>query len=436
MAGGNWTTQNKVLPGVYTNFTAKLSNNDTGVNGTVGLAALLPWLPEHKITKVYPEDIKNLVADFGELALTVQEALKNATSVLLFRLNTGTVATVTVGNLICTAKYSGTFGNKLTVSISNVVGEVGSFYVTTFIGTDEVDRQKVTDASGIVNNDWIKFTSGENKALTVTAGAKLIDGQNGTVTNSDYAAFLSALEIESFGGLACTSNDTDVKAMFVAFTKRLINDEGRYFQTVIPECTANFEGIISIQNGVILTDGIAIDKVKAAAYIAGATAAAPASTSLTNAVYKGAIDVDTRYTTKQQEDFAKSGQMIFIADEKNNVYIQKDINTLTTFTDIKTYAFSKNKIIRTLFAMANKIKDMSNKSFIGKVPNTEDGRALFKAAILEYFRVLQAQSILKDIVPDDVIVRIGTQLDTIEIDYVVRPADTIDIIYNTIAVDS
>lgn len=436
MAGGNWTTQNKVLPGVYTNFTAKLSNNDTGVNGTVGLAALLPWLPEHKITKVYPEDIKNLVADFGELALTVQEALKNATSVLLFRLNTGIAAAATLGNLICTAKYSGAFGNKLTVSISNVVGEVGSFYVTTFIGTDEVDRQKVSDASGIVNNDWIKFTSGESKTLTANAGAPLIDGTNGTVTNSDYTAFLSALEIESFGGLACTSNDADIKAMFVAFTKRLINDEGRYFQTVIPECTANFEGIISIQNGVILTDGTAIDKIKATAYIAAATAAAPASTSLTNAVYKGSIDVDTRYTTKQQEDFAKSGQMIFTADEKNNVYIQKDINTLTTFTDIKTYAFSKNKIIRTLFAIANKIKDMSNKSFIGKVPNTEDGRALFKAAILEYFRVLQSQSILKDIVPDDVIVRIGTQLDTIEIDYVVRPADTIDIIYNTIAVDS
>ena len=152
MAGGTWVTQNKYLPGVYTNFTASKVTLDSGRNGVVSLALSLPWLEPHKIHTITQEYAPIILADLGISALAVAEALKNATTVLLYRLNTGAKASATLGNLICTAKHEGTFGNKLLVSITAVVGEVGKFYVSTHIGTKEYDKQKVANASELVNN--------------------------------------------------------------------------------------------------------------------------------------------------------------------------------------------------------------------------------------------------------------------------------------------
>lgn len=216
----------------------------------------------------------------------------------------------------------------------------------------------------------------------------------------------------------------------------MLEDEGKYFQTVGPEMEADYEGIISIQNGVKLLDGTEVDKTKAASFVAGACASASVTSSLTNYLYPDAVDVDTRYTRRQQEDFAKSGQMIFIPDADGKVYIQKDINTLVTLTELRTYAFTKNKVIRTLFAIAEKIREIGLTSFIGKMPNTEDSRELLRSAIYSYFRELQNSNVLRDVSSDDIIVRLGGALDSIVVEYRVRPVDTIDIIYNTITVES
>ena len=440
MPGGNWVTQNKRLPGVYINYVGEGNNPAvTGDRGAVGLPLPFPWLPEHEITTVYPSAVAQYVADFGDAALLLNEAMKNATLVYLYRLDKGAKAKAQIGDLICTARYSGEYGNRFSVSVENVVGEPGWFYIVTWYGLDEAERQKVEDISQAVDNEWIEFSAAAGSAgsLTANAGTALAGGANGNVTMSDYVKFLSAIEMRTVNAIACPIDDVDIRNLFVSFAKRMINDEGKYLQAVVAHSkTADFEGVVSIQNGVYLENGTHITPVMATAYMAGATARCPLDQSLTNAQYIGAVDVDERYTVQEQTVFAATGQIVFIPSPTadNKVLVQKDINTLVTITKTRTYALSKNKIIRILFAVATEITNRAMVYYSGKVQNNQDGRDLFHAEILSYFRSLEEKGILQDVVPGDIVVKKGELIDAVVVDYAIRPSDVMETFYNTIKV--
>ncbi|WP_317078378.1 phage tail sheath subtilisin-like domain-containing protein, partial [Clostridium neonatale] len=119
----------------------------------------------------------------------------------------------------------------------------------------------------------------------------------------------------------------------------LREDEGKRVQAVLPNYKeADYEGIISVKNGVFIENNIQIDKVKATAYIAALTASASYSTSNTYKSYEGAVDVDTRYTDKEIKEIINDGEIVFVNTIVNNqpkIIIEQDINTFKTFTDDK-----------------------------------------------------------------------------------------------------
>lgn len=434
MAGGNWDIQNKVLPGVYVNLAGQNTDAaDTGVTGVVGLPVTLPWLPEQTVIKAEPRDAAVYAASYGSAALPIQEAAKEAGELLIYRLNKGTAATGTIGGITCKARYSGTFGNSLKVAVQTTPGESGSYSVITYHGAMELHRQKVKAVDDVASNDWILF-SGTGK-LTAVAAAALTGGTDGEVTNSDYANFLAAMEVQNFDAVACPNDTEEVKALFVTWAKRLVNEEGRYIQVVVPNIQADFEGVISVANGVYLEDGTHVDKAAATAYVAGATAGVGLSGSLTNHEYPGAVDVDQRYTIAEQEDLATSGQMLFIpAVGSQRVTIQKDINTLVTLTDERPYAFSKNRIVRILYAIASQCVAIGMERYVGKMFNTPAGHDLYKGEILAYLRQLENQGALTEVSPDNITVQTGTAVDSVLITMTVKPADTMDVIYLTVNV--
>ncbi|MFV0497490.1 MAG: phage tail sheath family protein [Candidatus Fimivivens sp.] len=439
MAGGNWVNQNKTLPGVYTNYSGQGANPSvTGDRGTVALPITFPWLEPHKVIKLIAADAVALAAQHAADSLLIREAAKKAKTLLLYRLNQGAKASATVGNLTATALYAGTYGNRLSVSVAAVAGSEGSYYVITWLDTDEVDRQAVTTIAGLTDNDYVTFAGTD--ALAANAGVPLAGGADGTVTLADHVAALAAFETQAFDALACPFADVEVKALYTAYCKRLVNDEGKYIQAVVSDYPgADFEGVISVKNGVVLEDGTTVNAVQATAYIAAATAACPLNASLTNADYIGSVDVTERYTVTEQSDLAKSGQLVFLPPDSGRVAatIQKDINTLTSFSDTKTYALSKNKIIRTLFTVCNDINSIANNYFKGKVTNDADGRALFKSRILTRFRELEdKQRAIQDVVPEDITVAKGELLDAVVVDYVIRPADVMETFYNSITVEA
>lgn len=439
MGGGNWTEQNKVLPDTYINYSGEgPTPSVTGKRGTVGLPITFPWLPEQSIVRISSKEVARLYDEFGEPARLIREAAKKAAVVCLFRLNKGTKATAVLGDLTATALYSGTHGNGFSLSIESAVGQEGKFHVVTWRGSVELERQLVDTVDMLKNNAWIVFSQTANgDTLTASAGTPLTGGANSAVTSADHVAALQAFEMQQLGAIACPSAEADIKALYISFAKRMVSEEGNYLQVVVADSmTADFEGVISLKNGVMLEDTTVLSNVMATAYVAGATAGCPLAESLTNAAYEGAVDVDSRYTRTQQEDFARSGQMVFLPPAQGGTQptIQKDINTLMTFTKTKTYALSKNKIIRTLFYICIAITGLGNQ-YKGVMANNEDGRAQLKASVLELFRDLEKKSVLREVSPDDITVEPGTLIDAVTISYVIRPVDVMETFYNSIVVN-
>ncbi len=435
---GNWSTQNQVLPGVYIRYKGEGAvPSVVGDRGTVALPITLPWLPEQQVIELTASEAAKLAAAHGSAALPIQEAAKNARTLLVYRLNNGTKATATVGILTVTALYSGSYGNRISVSIEAAAEPEDSFHVITWLDSNEVDRQTVTTAAALVANSYVTFaaTTGE---LAAAAGVKLANGADGEVTNAEHVTALEVLEAREFDALACLFDAADIKALYVAWAKRMITEDGVYPQVVIPDSTtADFEAVISVKNGVYLEDGTHVDKATACAYIAGATAACPLDGSLTNAAYIGAVDVDQGFSVPARKKLAKSGQIVFLPPSAGNstVTIEKDINTLVTFGAGKTYALSKNKIIRILYTINKDVIKIANLYYKGKEPNHDNGRSKLKAAILERFRELEKGNALQNVTPEDIEVAKGELIDASVINLTARPVDVMETFYASIIVE-
>ena len=105
-------------------------------------------------------------------------------TVLLYRpqATSSESATVTTGVLTATAKYPGVRGNDITIVITDVVDEEGTFTVSTVVDGYIMDEQTAETVADLVPNDWVTWSG--TGALTSTVGAPLTGGADGTVAAS------------------------------------------------------------------------------------------------------------------------------------------------------------------------------------------------------------------------------------------------------------
>ena len=204
MAGGNWTAQNKVRPGVYINFT---SNNELGLSigerGVVAICEPMSWGPVSEVMTVEAGvdttpfcgyDIFMPQARFLNEIFKGTNRTNPPTKVLLYRpaADSSAEAKATTGQLTITALYPGVRGNDVTIIVAEDADDEGTFTVQTIVDGLVVDTQTGANISDLRPNKWVSFSG--TGALTPTAGTKLAGGADGTVQAAAYAAFLTNIE--------------------------------------------------------------------------------------------------------------------------------------------------------------------------------------------------------------------------------------------------
>jgi hypothetical protein len=437
MAGGTWTTQNKVRPGVYINTYSEVKTGvSIGDRGVVSLPLALSWGPAKQVIAVeagadtfdalgYPLAAPQL--------LLVREALKRAGTLLLYRLNAGTAAAATVGSLTATARYGGARGNDISVVIRTNLDDPDKADVKTLVAGAEADSQTVAAAEELTANDWVTWSGTGD--LTMTAGTPLTGGSDGSVTAQDYLDYLAAIEVYDFNTVGLTVTDEATKQVFVSFAKRLREDEGKKIQVVVENYpAADYEGVISVKNGVVLDDGTTLTAAQAVAWVAGATAGAAANESLTYDAYDGAVDAAPKYTNSQIAAALQAGEFLFTSDSGRAI-VEQDINTLHTFTPEKGKPFAKNRVLRVLDGLASDYMRVFSQSYIGKVGNNADGRNLFKGEIINLIAQYENLGAIQNFDSQtDLEVLPGTDSDAVVVNQWVQPVDSIEKIYMTVTV--
>lgn len=450
MAGGTWTAQNKVRPGIYINVKSQGTPAAAqGTRGTVAIPRPLSWGPVGQVSAVNAGDdtrsaIGYAVTEPGALFLRELFKGSNVTSgpskVLLYRLaaeGAASASAVISGSgedqVTATARYPGVRGNSLAVTVAADVDEGGSFLVTTLLDGEQVDQQRAKDVSGLKANGWVTF-SGKG-ALAATAGASLTGGADGTVQSAAYADALTALEPYSFDILAYDGTDSTIREAMCAFVKRLVEQEGKYSQLVTSGAqSADSPYVINTNSGVILSDGTQLAPNETVWWLAGAEAGAQYDQSLSYAAYPGAVDVAARQTNGQIEAAILAGDIVLV-QEFGQVRVETDINTLITYTPDVGKVFHKNTTMRVCCSLANDIYKDFSLNFRGKVKNNEGGRGLFKASVLSRLLEMYNKEALRERpTGDDVAVEPGDELDSIAVTAAFYVGDSVEKAYLTIIV--
>lgn len=440
MAGGTWIDQNKVRPGVYINYkSAPASLATMGERGVVAIARVLDWGEQGKFYTIEePSDcakIGHAITDdemlFVRQILLGSNRTQGATKILLWSLSTtgGAKATVTLTNLVVTAKYNGTYGNRLAVDVTAVDT---NYLVQTYLDGKVVDAQTVSAVSGLSANDYVVFTG---TALAAAEKTSLTGGLNGTAADNAYSDFLSALELQKFDVVIYDGVEAVTKTAFADFVKRLSNQEGVKCQAVLSDANnPDNECVINVYpQAVKLTDGTQLTAPELTWWVGGASAGANVYESLTYAAYPDAIEVNPVLTSSQQEDAINAGKFALIA-QFDRIQVLTDINSFVTFSVEKGKAFRKNRVIRTVFGLCNDIYRTFATYYIGAVHNDEEGRKALKAEILDLMNRYQGNRALQNVEAEDVTVLKGVDSDAVVIEIYCQPVDSIEKIYINITI--
>ncbi|MDQ0090182.1 hypothetical protein J2T12_003596 [Paenibacillus anaericanus] len=441
MAGGTFTVQNKVRPGVYINIKSEVKTlGSLGDRGVAAFPASLPW-GKSGITVLESETyLENSLSLIGYHATDprirhITAAMSHASKVMIYRLGaTGAKkATVTVGDLTATAKHGGLRGNDLQISVQANIDHSGAYEIQTFLDGEEVDSQTVANVNELKSNAFVDFSGTGD--LIETAGASLSGGTNGTGGAGEYGDAFAAFEAEDFNVLGLPVDDSAIKQLAVAYTKRLREQGGKKIQTVLYDYpSADYEGVISLKNSIITSDGLTVEPTSLIWEIASMEASAGVNESLTYASIPNAVDVTPKYTNSEIVQALNHGEMV-LSVVNGRVVIEQDINTLTTFTTDKDNKFRKNRVVRVLDSAANDIKKIFSKSYIGKINNNAEGRNLLKAEVISYLDSLQGLGAIQNFdSQSDIEVLAGNDVDAVLITIGLQPVDSPEKIYVNITV--
>ena len=433
MAGGTFVTRNKVRAGAYINFVSEYSPLGTAADrGVVLLPMALPFGPVGKAAEVEGNtDVRKLfgLSGFSEELTLLREAAKRARKVLVWRLGGGEKASCTDGVLTVTAKYPGSGGNRIAVKVLSGTGNM--FTVETYLSGRMVEQQQAANAEELKENSWVVFSGTD--ALTPHAGIVLSGGSDREVTEEDWEEFFLVAETLTYNTMAVPTSDAGIKEKAVSFIRRMREDEGVKVQAVVAGLEADYEGIISAANGVILSDGRKITPEEATAYIAGMTAGAAVNKSCTYDTYDGAVAAEPSFLSSEVEKKIGQGQLIFIS-RGNKAVVEQDINTFTGFSAEKGDAFRKNRTLRVMDAIGGDVRRIFEDYYLGKCANDEDGRALFREELFAYLKNLYNLRAVEQPQLSDIEVRRGETADSVIVEMGVQPVDSMEKLYMTVTV--
>lgn len=405
LGGGSFTTQNKVLPGTYINFVSLASASSAlSERGIATIPLELEWGMDGEIFTVTGDDVnKDCIKIFGydikhDKMKGLRDLFKNIHTLHVYKINSGgTKAT----NEYAEAKYTGIRGNDLKIIIQLNADDSETFDVKTVLGTTVIDTQIVTSAGELVDNDYVTFKTDTN--LAITASTLLSGGTNGTVNGESYQTYLDRIESYTYHAMGVVTEDETVKNLFVAFNKRMRDEMGIKFQSVVYDTPADFMGVVNVKNKTTDAGWSAASLVY---WVTGVIAGCAVNKSNQNRIYTGEFTVDTNFTQKELEMAIKAGEFV-LHNVNSDVRVLEDINSMVTTSDDCGDIFKDNQTIRVIDQLANDDAVLFNTKYLGIVQNDESSRISLWSDLVKIRKELQDMGAIENFSDSDVTVEQG-----------------------------
>ncbi len=433
LGGGTFLVQNKDLPGAYINFISKAAATaQLSERGFATMPLELDWGVDGKIFEVTNGDFqKNSLKIFGydythEKLKGLRDLFLNAKTLYAYKLTSGGEK---ASNDFCEALYSGIRGNDLKIVIQKNADDETLFDVKTVLGSDAVDEQTVADASGLADNDFVKWK--KDATLALTAGTPLSGGTNGEITGTAHQAYLDMAESFTFNTMGVVVMDDTTKALYDSYVKRLRDEMGIKFQLVLYNYKkSDYYGTISVKNKV--TDE-GWSEAALVYWVTGASAGCEVNKSNQNRKYNGEFSVDAAYNQTELKKSIKAGEFTFhmVGTE---IRVLEDINTMVTTSDTQGDVFKDNQTIRVIDQIGNDIAVLFNTKYLGVVPNDAAGRISLWSDIVKHHEQLQDIRAIENFSDSDVKVDQGDTKKSVVVSDLVTVVNAMSKLYMTCVV--
>lgn len=408
-------------PGAYVNFEAQAAVViEPNIASIVAIPFTHNWGPFKKATLVQSfSEWQSIYGDATDTPgyIAVRQAFQGedvpgyggAGAVLAYRFGdsaaakaTKTLQNTTPANaLALTARYEGTKGNDLRVTVQDDPTNSAKDELILYDGTTVLETYVYsdTDIAGLaaqINtvSQWITATETiTGVKLGYVSGVAFTGGNDGaTPVGSDWTNLMSALEVERFGlFVPFDLTDGAIVASLLTWTKNL-NANGKRFMLVLGgalnEVVADAVsaaqglndpnvvrvGVGSVQDALLLDANKrprVLSTSQLAPRIAGILAARGESKSITFARLRGLTILSGPTESEILQAF--SGGVIVLARDSNvasPVRVEKALTTWTTTTDDdRPYMIFRNpKFVRTMHGLEHDLTDWSVDNVIGKLP--------------------------------------------------------------------
>ncbi|MTV47762.1 phage tail sheath protein [Heliobacillus mobilis] len=437
-AGGYWSpTEKPTLTGFYMRFVAAAQAAiKTGARGIVAVPVKADWGPINEFVNITSEP--ELLASYGMDTAPGSTAYKTIRMVLLggapkvkaIRLAGSDAAKAsiqlkdtTAGTPVDVIRLDTRFETerpfRVTVRPSLLGAEKQDIMLyedANLLGVFSVSTGSIQEIVDAINHDtrnlWInavKLTEGNGTLASITS-QPLSGGNNGiaSLTNEQYITAQTAFEAQYFNLFTLDGiTDGSLQTSFVAWIKRM-RKAGKGIQAFFggtrdddknPETGNsrsrgfNHEGITNVIVSGLL-DGVWYGSAEVAPYIAGLVASGRLRDSICNAatVFD---DVSPRLNDDQAVAAKEAGSLVLLHDGEK-VVVEDDRNTLSTLLDGQNEQWQYIQPIRIMDAINYDLWKSAKDSYLGKIPNDEDGQAAYLSACKNYMEVLAADRVIKN----------------------------------------
>lgn len=448
-AGGNWVVQNKKRPGAYINFVSVPKPTGTiGSRGVMTCALPMTWGPAGQLITLYGEELLNgkSITKIGCTASDVEEslpyrlALAGCYKALLYRADVGgQAASANINDkLKVNAKYAGSTGNSISITVTSPENVVGVWTVNVLVRGAKKESFVVYSAEQLLDvaSEWVEFVVEDGASIDNTAGVSLSGGTNG-VAASSFSDYFNLVGGENWQCMAINSKDKALAKSVTDFITLMRESRGRKCQAVVYNAEdANYEGIINVSQGYKTeTDTVTEDLFPL--YVASITAGANVNESNTAKVIEGATSIIEPVKEEEIEDALSAGRFIITYRQDGAVCVEKDINSLHTFTADKNYEFSKNRVVRCLDEIGNTASIVFSRNYCGKIDNNDIGRNLYKTELITMMDQLSDLGAIRNFEgATEITVLPGNEIDNVVVDITVQPIDSMEKLYMTVNVDA
>lgn len=208
-----------------------------------------------------------------------------------------------------------------------------------------------------------------------------------------YTDMMKYFENTKFNWMALPEVEEDGKTQEIAAWIKSMRTENRHMvKAVLPNTSADCEGIVNVTSSLFDGDGNEIPPDAACPRIAGLIAGTPMTISCTYAPLADYADCD-RMNRGELDEAVDRGEFVFLWDGEK-VKVCRGVNSLVTTTDTKGESFKKIKAVEIMDMIHEDIRITAQDSYVGKYANSYDNKCLLVTAVNTYFAGLVRDGLL------------------------------------------